>query len=537
MSIAEQNRAFALPRRQFIALGWLAAALLLLLLVWRTVLPATQQRTYAFSVYYTAARLTIQGQAGVGFCSEWFFDQQRSLGFAERADFFCPNPPTNALVLLPVAWLPPRPAQAAWIVCDLLMIGGIAALGWRMVALAWRERAPAVEASPSEGHGAQHGPDVPLWRRWVREIKTQLATLIQPVTRDRQFAAVQFAFAVGLIAVVFRPLHAELHAVQVYTLIALLYALWLYGYLTRRDWLCGVALALLVLAKLSGWPLWLLMLATRRWRALAWALGVGVAIGLATLPLLSFEFWQLYLFEQVPTISANASNAVPANQTLASLLWQCFSYDSRWSPRPLIDAAWLADLLWWLLAAALLVCTLVPAYRRTYVARPESASTRQETRDTRQATRDRSVWSLVSRLSSRILALDGPSSTSFVIDPLALATLCLIVPLQPAGEEYHYTQLLVVLLLLFNQPGLTLLRSRAAAVGVALACVLFALPSYFLQTAQWQGWPTALLAYPRLYGALVLWGILTLRRNSGRVQSTTSSTYVPLFPSVPSRGN
>ncbi len=461
MSIAEQNRALVLSRRQLVALGWLCAALLLLLFVWRTVLPATQQKTYAFSVYYTAARLTIQGQAGVRFCGEWFFDQQRSLGFGDRADFFCPNPPTNALVLLPVAWLPPRPAQAAWIVCDLIMLGGIAALGWRMVAL----------ASP----------------------ETDLAKV-------RQRAAVWFALVIALIIALFRPLHAELHAVQVYILIALLYALWLYGYLTRRDWLCGVALALLVLTKLSGWPLWLLMLAARRWHALAWALGLGIAIGLATLPWLGFEFWRLYLFEQVPAISSNATHAVPANQTLVSLLRQCFTYDPHWAPRPLIDAPWVASLIWWLIAVALVGITLGYAYRRARQARQEAAS--------------------------------------FAIDPLALATVCLIVPLQPAGEEYHYTQLLVVLLLLFNQPGFALLRSRTAAVGVAMACVLFALPSYFLQTAQWQGWPTALLAYPRLYGALLLWGIFMLRRDAGCVEPMTTSIYVPLVTSVPGpKGN
>src|SRR5262245_52431922 len=109
MGIAEQNRVVVQPNRQLVALGWLCVAVLLLLFIWRTVLPATQQKTYAFAVYYTAARLTIEGQAGVAFCGEWFFDQQRSLGFGDRADYFCPNPPTNGLVLLPVAWLPPRP--------------------------------------------------------------------------------------------------------------------------------------------------------------------------------------------------------------------------------------------------------------------------------------------------------------------------------------------------------------------------------------------------------------------------------------------
>jgi len=170
------------------------------------------------------------------------------------------------------------------------------------------------------------------------------------------------------------------------------------------------------------------------------------------------------------------------------VLRQCFTYDPDWAPRPLIDAPWLASLIWWLLAVVLLAITLGYAYRRERMARRESAST-----------------------------------DCFMIDPLALAALCLIVPLQPAGEEYHYTLLLIVFLILFNQPGLVLLRSRTAGVGVALACILLALPSYFLQTAQWQGWPIATLAYPRLYGALLLWGMFMFRRDSGFVQLMTTS--------------
>ena len=115
--------------------AWLAAGLFgALFFFWHTLLPATRTHTYAFSAYYTAARLTLQGQAGTRFCGEWFFEQQRALGFGNRADFFCPNPPTTALILLPVAWLPPRAALAAWVACTLALLAGIIAVGWRIVA-------------------------------------------------------------------------------------------------------------------------------------------------------------------------------------------------------------------------------------------------------------------------------------------------------------------------------------------------------------------------------------------------------------------
>jgi hypothetical protein len=87
--------------------------------------------------------------------------------------------------------------------------------------------------------------------------------------------------------------------------------------------------------------------------------------------------------------------------------------------------------------------------------------------------------------------------------------MCLVVPLQPAGEEYHYTLLLVVLIVvLASWRG-----SATGALALIAALLLFALPPYFLDTAAFGGWPQALLAYPRMYGSLVLWGVLLARGN------------------------
>jgi hypothetical protein len=185
---------------------------------------------------------------------------------------------------------------------------------------------------------------------------------------------------------------------------------------------------------------------------------------------------------------------VPANQTLSSLLRQCLAYDPDWAPRPLLHAPWLAAALWWALALALLGVTLVAAVRR-------------------------------------------PSPA------IALALLCLVVPLQPAGEEYHYTLLLLVLLVLLVHAGrsyvllptmgdgrktiapssivhrpsspvpatnLATWRAPLALPALLGAGLLFALPPYFVNTAVFGGWPQALLAYPRMYAALLLWALLIM---------------------------
>jgi hypothetical protein len=270
-----------------------------------------------------------------------------------------------------------------------------------------------------------------------------------------------YAALASVVVALYRPLHADLRAGQVYTLLALCYSLWLYGFVAGRDRVCGAALAALALLKLAGWPLWLLLLAARRWRALGWAVGFGAVVALLTLPLFGLDFWLDYLLRQAPAISAEPIYAVPAFQTLAGLLGQLFVFDARWSPRPLADAPWLAIALWWAAALPLLAATL--------------------------------------RLARR-----APAHA-------ALASLCLVVPLQPAGEQYHYTLLLALLLVGLVAPRELVTRPLAGVVFV-VGVALLVLPAYFLDTEAWSGWPWALLAYPRLYGALLLWGAIVWGR-------------------------
>ncbi|MFN8567213.1 MAG: hypothetical protein U0Z44_06745 [Kouleothrix sp.] len=137
MGIAEpQNQAIDLPRRARAWGAWLAAALLLGLFVWQTALPASQQKTYAFSVYYTAAWLTPRGQSRRAVLQHGC-SSSSALGFGQWADYFCPfkfrRPPRCCWRRY---WLPPPLAQAAWVLGDLLMIAAIVGLGELMLGAA-----------------------------------------------------------------------------------------------------------------------------------------------------------------------------------------------------------------------------------------------------------------------------------------------------------------------------------------------------------------------------------------------------------------
>lgn len=389
-----------------LALGVLAVA------GWRVLLPALGYRSLAFPSYYTSARLALSGNFGPAIYDEvWFGNLQTALGL--RADIFGPQPPTMALLMLPVAWMPPAPARVAWIGLALACLLAIGLLMWR-----------AAQTRPGD-------------------------RLALPL--------------ILLLLAAYRPLHAELRYAQVYTLLALCYALWLYGYARGRDGLAGAALAALALAKLAGWPLWLLLIVERRWRALGWAVGLGAAVVLLSLPLLGRDVWVAYLTGELAGVTVEPIFAVTAFQTLAGLLRQLFVYNADFTPAPLLDAPLLAAGLWWLAAAALLLPTLLRRGR------------------------------------SRLLT--------------GAAMLCLVVPIQPAGEQHHYLVLLAPLLLAI------LLRAELAAspaallLALAAAALLVLPPNYFLDNAAWAGWPRAPLAYPRLYAALLLWGAMLLWRS------------------------
>jgi hypothetical protein len=401
--------------RPGLAALWLVAALAAGAMLWRVLLPSARADSFGFASYYTSARLVMAGELGPQiYDNAWFQARERALGL--RDDIYGHQPPTMALVMLPVAWLPAPLARAAWLALDMLWL----ALGGLLVV-----------AAAATG-GARAGP-----------------------------AAV--ALMVVVVAL-FPPLRAELRYAQIYTLMALWYAGWLYGFTTGRDWLCGAALAALALVKLAGAPLWLMLLAAGRWRACAWAGAIWLAALVATLPLVGADTWRAYLGDRAGDLAANPVFGVTALQTLVSLLRQLFVYDPQYTPAPLVHAPALATALWLALAAALMAPTLANARR-------------------------------------------APLLTG-------CAALCLVVPLQPAGEQHHYVLLLAPLFVALIMARRLFALSPVAAALVAAGAALQFAPSYFLDNAAWAGWPTALLAYPRLYGALLLWAAFLIWRRA-----------------------
>jgi len=252
-----------------------------------------------------------------------------------------------------------------------------------------------------------------------------------------------------------QPLRENLRHAQIYPLLfAIAVCAWR-GTATRRAWGGGASLAALLATRFALPFLWLEALLARRFMTLAWGTAALLAIALATLPWSGVAAWTAFA-RHAADLAARPLSGVTAYQTLPSFARHLFRYDPIVHPRPLLAAPALAALVEFGGAAILLGGGGLIALRR-------------ENSDL--------------------------SFAAFVIVSLVLS---------PFSLDYHY---LLALL------PLALLAGRCARQGGIGAWALLAV-AYFLIAAdlpyrspRLRDGAWALLAYPKLYGALLLWGL------------------------------
>jgi hypothetical protein len=86
--------------------------------------------THGFVAYYAASRLLVSGELGpIAYDDRWFGEKVQQITGSSVREIFTPNPPTMALMALPVAGLDAQPARAVWLVASLVaFIAAVAAL-------------------------------------------------------------------------------------------------------------------------------------------------------------------------------------------------------------------------------------------------------------------------------------------------------------------------------------------------------------------------------------------------------------------------
>lgn len=288
---------------------------------------------------------------------------------------------------------------------------------------------------------------------WVRELKLHYFWL--PI--------------IGVLVLTFQPVHENLRLGQIYIfLLALASVVW-WGYRREREGVAGGVLGLMSMLKLALLPLWGLFFVQRRWRLLFWGTAVSLILFLLSLPLVGWEAWErclLLLLNPDPRLRPS----VTAYQSIFSFFRHLFVYE-EWNTAPVfhipalgIGGAW----------AALAVLLGIPLY-------------------------------LAYKLAGKDARLAGVSSSDLLMAVFTLLSVILI----PLALDYHYPLLLLPIIILarwaadlpVRQPT-RLLALLVLGAGVFLIATNLPYKSPAVSAGWW-----ALLAYPKLYGGLLLWGL------------------------------
>ncbi len=238
----------------------------------------------------------------------------------------------------------------------------------------------------------------------------------------------------------------------------------------RRRAMAGVPLGLMLVLKTAGFWLLLQLLLARRWRAVMVALTTAVLVAVFAAPLVGRASWFAY-FAELPRLATDPSRYVTAYQTVTSLTGHLFVASAPdWRRFPVAHAPRLAQGLLLLVGVTALAMSL-----------------------------------LVQRLAGE------PDERKLSFAMLA----ALIVTMAPIAQNYHYVLVLPSVLTAYAWAVRRRVRLVAWACLV-LGTLLLAVPFHLFQRSDERG-ARALLCYPRVYGAFLIWGwlVLALRRASG----------------------
>ncbi len=258
-----------------------------------------------------------------------------------------------------------------------------------------------------------------------------------------------------LITLLFYPFYYNLIYGQAYAFLLLLASVSIYGFKKDNALLTAIPLALIIILKGYGlFPLAALLL-LRKPKMFLYTSGLAAVIFLLTLPLFGISAWQMYYakFYSVVAYGEYSSNA--AYQTLGSLLGHLFSYNSTANRNALLSIPKIYVYYFTQITGLIVLYFLSIRFRK-----------------------------------ENILV--------FFVMSFALNVI-----FSPAAEDYH-SLFYIPLIFLTGSMFLKDLNLRSTGTYLfTLAILLLMLPIPFRQI-QDTAFPLYILAYPRLYGAIIL---------------------------------
>ena len=259
----------------------------------------------------------------------------------------------------------------------------------------------------------------------------------------------------------FQPLYVNFAYGQVYILIFCLLVFAWFAYKSRSDELLGFLLGLVFILKTAGIFLILLLLLKKKWRSLIWSLSTAVLLVFACLPGAGLDAWYSY-FGRLVNYSSHPSLSVTAYQTIHSFFLHFTAYDVKWNKEPLFNLPILGNMLSVIFSLVVLIFT-----------------------------------------SIKTIKFNKKDFTfgAFIIAGIVIS---------PASLDYHYVLILIPVVIILNW-----LKQNPSKIFWIMFIIFYLLIALFLPyiSPKITGGLWAVFAYPKLYGAISLLGLLLFASN------------------------
>ena len=258
--------------------------LMMLVLCWYTITRAPKV-THGFVVYYTNARMLLEGEDFQrAYDYEYFNGKIEEYGIRGIKDV-PHNLPTNALLLLPLAWMTPEQTKIVLSAVSFVAI---------LVSLIILLQTYGVRIQDNLGLG------------------------------------------LSILLLAWRPIYDNIYLGQVYAVLLLLFCLSMAGIRNADSSISPIPIALAFLFKGHGVVPMAWLAVQNRWKTLSLVLMWVLVVALGILPLVGIDAWFAFYSRIVSTLGTNPTDAGTSYQTINSLIYHLFTYDPQWLPNPLV---------------------------------------------------------------------------------------------------------------------------------------------------------------------------------------------------------
>lgn len=268
-----------------------------------------------------------------------------------------------------------------------------------------------------------------------------------------------------ILVFLFQPLYANFYYGQAYIFIFCLLVLAWYAYKTDSDLFLGFLVGLIFIIKSTSFIFFIFLLIQKKWKSLTAALFTVLIVALLSLPWIGINAWSAYIEKFINFIS-HPTLSVTAYQTIHSFFYHFFILNQQWNPEPVTNLPALGKILSTL---SILIVLIIISFKAHHLKKSD-------------------------------LAFGAFVAAGLIISPVSL--------------DYHYTISLLPIFILISW----VLKNQSRTVWAALILFIILIAAYipYTSTKVTDGW-LAILAYPKLYGAIGLLGLFMFYSSKHKV--------------------